>query len=129
MRLSPVSLSRDGVGRYVDASPTVGTRPRPVPITDADASYQDQHRARIQRYLTLMSFRIPSFLASALVYGMTGSPWWATIILGCSLPVPWIAVLIANDRPPRRKQRSSRVDPDPHGTVYPQATTRFKSSY
>jgi len=31
-------------------------------------------------------------------------------IIGLSIPLPWVAVLIANDRPPRSKDEPSRWD-------------------
>lgn len=72
-------------------------------ITGAPTPYDVQHRARVRRYLTLMAFRIPALVAGGVVYSMTGSAWWAVGIVVLSIPLPWIAVLIANDRPPRKR--------------------------
>ena len=42
---------------------------RPVLITAAEPSYEEQHRARVRKYLTLMSFRIPALILAAVAYG------------------------------------------------------------
>ena len=34
----------------------------------------------------------------------------ALLIVAASVPLPWMAVLIANDRPPRRSDESRRFD-------------------
>ena len=39
---------------------------RPVLITRAAPAYEEQHRARVRRYLTIMSFRVPALLLAAL---------------------------------------------------------------
>lgn len=57
-----------------------------------------------------MSIRIPALLLAAIAYGVWANPWISMAIIGLSIPVPWIAVLIANDRPPRRKDEPSRWD-------------------
>ncbi len=72
-------------------------------ITDAHDSLEDQHRARVRKYLTLMAFRVPALLIAGLVYSETGSGLLALAIVAASIPIPWIAVLIANDRPPRKR--------------------------
>ncbi|MEE2032402.1 DUF3099 domain-containing protein [Rhodococcus chondri] len=91
-------------------SPESGSPDNPVLITEAAASLEDQHRARVRKYLTLMSFRIPALLLAAVAYGMFANPWISMAIIGASIPLPWIAVLIANDRPPRAKDEPSRWD-------------------
>lgn len=95
-----------GFGR----SPESGSPEQPVLITEAASSLYDQHRARVRKYVILMSFRIPALTLAAVTYGTFHNPWISATILGVSLPLPWIAVLIANDRPPRSKQEPSRWD-------------------
>ena len=80
---------------------------RAVLITEAAPSLEDQHRARVRRYLFIMSFRIPCLFLAAWAYGEFGG-LAAVLIIGVSVPLPWVAVLIANDRPPRRKDEPSR---------------------
>lgn len=72
-------------------------------ITDAQDSLEDQHRARVRKYLTLMAFRVPALVIAGIVYSSTGSGLLALAIVAASIPIPWVAVLIANDRPPRKR--------------------------
>lgn len=82
----------------------------PVLITEAQLSLEDQHRARVRRYTIIMAFRIPCLVLAALAYSMWGSALISLLIIAVSIPLPWIAVLIANDRPPRGKDEPSRWD-------------------
>jgi fatty acid desaturase len=55
----------------------------------------------------MMGFRALSLLAAAILVG-THAPllWlWIPICLFGMLVVPWLAVLLANDRPPKRRHR------------------------
>jgi len=68
-------------------------------ITAAEPSYDDQFRARRKRYVIMMSFRIPCLILATLLYQ---TPWLAILVIAVSIPLPWMAVLIANDRPARK---------------------------
>ncbi|AWK73036.1 MULTISPECIES: DUF3099 domain-containing protein [Rhodococcus] len=92
------------------ASGEAGSPNNPVLITEAARSIEDQHRARVRKYLIIMSFRFPALIFSAAAYGIWGNAWISMAIIGLSIPLPWIAVLIANDRPPRTKDEPSRYD-------------------
>lgn len=82
----------------------------PVLITAAEVSYDDQHAARKRKYMIMMAMRVP-FLVLALVFYQT---WWLALALVIlSIPLPWIAVLIANDRPPRKSERVNRFEATP----------------
>ncbi|MFC5335075.1 DUF3099 domain-containing protein [Mycobacterium branderi] len=83
---------------------------RPVLITAAAPSYEVQHRERVRKYLTLMAFRIPALVLAALAYGAWHNGLISLLILVASIPLPWMAVLIANDRPPRRADEPRRFD-------------------
>jgi hypothetical protein len=83
---------------------------RPVLITAAAPSYEVQHRARVRKYLTLMSIRVPALLLAAFAYGAWHNGLISLLIVGASVPLPWMAVLIANDRPPRRSDEPRRFD-------------------
>lgn len=72
-------------------------------ITQAQPSQEDQQRARVRRYLSLMAFRVPALILAGVVYGATGNGLLALAVIALSIPLPWVAVLIANDRPPREK--------------------------
>ncbi len=88
-----------------------GPRPdAPVLITEAAPSLEQQHRDRVRRYMLLMGFRIPCLLLAAGAYGLWHNALISLAIIGVSIPLPWIAVLVANDRPPRRKDEPSRWD-------------------
>ncbi|WP_278264025.1 DUF3099 domain-containing protein [Nocardia sp. AG03] len=82
----------------------------PVLITEAAPSLDEQHRARVRRYTIIMAFRIPCLVLAAITYSMFENPLISILIIVASVPLPWIAVLIANDRPPRTKNEPSRWD-------------------
>lgn len=75
----------------------------PVLITGARESYRDELAARKKRYFILMSVRIPALLLAAGALALWNNPWIALAIVAVSIPVPWIAVIGANDRPPLPK--------------------------
>ena len=66
-----------------------------------------------------MFWRIPAFLAAAVAYGIWHNGLVSLAILAASIPLPWMAVLIANDRPPRRAEEPRRFPdaPQPHRAV------------
>ncbi|MDZ7886200.1 MAG: DUF3099 domain-containing protein [Mycobacterium sp.] len=74
---------------------------RPVLITRAALPQDEQHRERVRKYLTIMAFRIPCLILAAGAYGIWHNGLISLAIIVVSIPLPWIAVLIANDRPPR----------------------------
>ena len=76
----------------------------PVLITDAPASPAQQRADRTRRYTFLMGGRLVLFVLAALVYPL--SAWLAVALLALSIPLPWMAVLIANDAPPRSRRRT-----------------------
>jgi hypothetical protein len=76
-----------------------------VLVTDAPRSYLEELAVRKRRYGILMAFRIPCLLVAATLYHI---PWLAVTFLALSIPLPWMAVLIANDRLPRSASRAER---------------------
>ncbi len=77
----------------------------PVLITEAAPSFDDKHAARKRKYAIMMSARIPCLIL-AMVFIQT---WWLALgFILLSVPLPWMAVLIANDRPPRRAEEPRR---------------------
>ncbi len=77
----------------------------PVLITEAEPSYDDQQAARRRKYAIMMSLRIPCLVLAVLVHPI----WWLSLaILAVSIPLPWVAVLIANDRPPRKNEHVNK---------------------
>lgn len=77
----------------------------PVLITEAAPSYDDEYAARKRKYLTMMLLRLPCLVLAGIFH----ETWWLALgIVLLSIPLPWIAVLIANDRPPRKKEDVNR---------------------
>ncbi len=64
----------------------------------------------MRKYLTIMAFRIPALILAAVAYGIWENGLISLAIIVVSIPLPWIAVLIANDRPPRRAEEPRRYD-------------------
>ncbi|MDJ0391739.1 DUF3099 domain-containing protein [Rhodococcus sp. G-MC3] len=87
-----------------------GSARHPALITEAQSSVEEQHKARVRKYMFIMSFRIPALVLAAISYSLWANPWIAMAIVGVSIPLPWMAVLIANDRPPRTQDEISRYD-------------------
>lgn len=81
----------------------------PVLITDAAMSYEEELAARKQRYKIMMGLRIPLMILAAVFYTI---PWLAVTLLVLSIPLPWMAVLIANDRLPKKREDANRYRPD-----------------
>ncbi|MBN9100238.1 MULTISPECIES: DUF3099 domain-containing protein [unclassified Pseudonocardia] len=73
----------------------------PVLITDAPMSYEQELAARKHRYKIMMGMRVPLMILAAIFYTI---PWLAVTLLIISIPLPWMAVLIANDRLPRKRE-------------------------
>jgi hypothetical protein len=84
---------------------------RPVLITRAAPAYEEQQRERIRKYVTLMACRVPALILAAVAYGIWENGLISLAIILVSVPLPWMAVLIANDRPPRRAEEPRRYDP------------------
>ncbi|MBG0559980.1 DUF3099 domain-containing protein [Actinoplanes aureus] len=90
---------------------------RPVLITNAARSQDDQLRSRQIRYVTMMSVRAGCLILGAVLISAKVPLlplWLALCALGMVL-LPWMAVLIANDRPPKSKEeraadRAARED-------------------
>ncbi len=73
----------------------------------------------MRKYLTMMSFRIPALILAAVAYGIWQNGLISLAIIVVSIPLPWIAVLIANDRPPRRAEEPRRYEARPAHSAVP----------
>jgi hypothetical protein len=103
---------------------------QPILITAAAPAYEVQHRRRVRKYLTLMSFRIPALILAAVAYGMWHNGLVSLLIVAASIPLPWMAVLIANDRPPRRADEPRRFDgPTRRTPLFPNAERQSLERY
>ena len=91
---------------------TQGRDVDPVLITEAEPSLDEQLTARRNKYLLMMLTRIVCLIAAAVFYR---TPWLLAIFVAGAVVLPWMAVLIANDRPPKKAQRMHRYGghPDP----------------
>jgi hypothetical protein len=85
-------------------------RGRPVLITAAAPSYEEERRARVRKYAILMGCRVPALILAAVAYGAWHNGLISLLIVAVSVPLPWMAVLIANDRPARRSNEPRRFD-------------------
>lgn len=82
----------------------------PVLITDAQQSYEEELAARKRRYGIMMGMRVPCLVVAALLYN---HPLLAAGLIVLSIPLPWMAVIIANDRLPRKHSRFQRYRDEP----------------
>lgn len=81
-------------------------RERPVLVTGAPMSREEEFNARRKRYLLTMAARIVLLVAAALIAPYSVA---AAVAVGAlSAILPWLAVIAANDGPPKnsRKYRS-----------------------
>jgi hypothetical protein len=86
---------------------------RPVLITTAERSQEDQLRTRQVRYLAMMSIRVVCLLAAAILF-TTQPPllWlWLSLCAAGMIVIPWVAVVLANDRLPKERHRWRRHRP------------------
>ncbi|MDN5929767.1 MAG: DUF3099 domain-containing protein [Pseudonocardia sp.] len=72
-------------------------------------SYEEELATRKQRYKIMMGLRIPLMILAAVFYT---TPWLAVTLLILSIPLPWMAVLIANDRLPKKREDANRYRAD-----------------
>jgi hypothetical protein len=95
---------------------------RPVVITDAERSQDDQLRAREIRYVIMMGLRLVCVVVAGVLVGLKVPllPLWLALCVAGAILLPWLAVILANDRPPKeehrllRRRRPSREIAAPH---------------
>jgi hypothetical protein len=75
-------------------------RAEPVLITEAQVSVAEQHAARKKRYAITMAIRGVCILLAAVFYQVV---WLMLLFAVLCAVLPWIAVVMANDRPPKKK--------------------------
>lgn len=79
---------------------------RPISISDAQPSFEETQRARKRIYAMLMVIHLVGFTLA----GVLAHLWWlALAIVAVTGPLPWVAVVIANDRPPRKRREAQRL--------------------
>ena len=77
----------------------------PVLITGAAVSPAEQFAARRRRYSLIMSLRIPCLVGAGILALGFGWTIAAAVLVVLSVPLPWMAVLIANNAPPRKAEK------------------------
>lgn len=83
---------------------------QPVLITEAARSYDEQFADRKRKYALMMGMRFPCLILAGVFY----QTWWLALgFIVLSIPLPWVAVLIANDRPPLKKEEVNRYEREP----------------
>lgn len=96
---------------------------RPILITGAERSQAEQLHSRQVRYVVMMSIRGVCLVVAAVLVS-TKAPllwlWLPLCLLGMVL-IPWLAVLLANDRPPKEQYRfrhkHSEAEETPHQAI------------
>jgi hypothetical protein len=79
------------------------SRERNLPlITSAPESPDDEYSRRKRRYAIMMSLRALCVLGAALTYHVSG--WVAAAFAIAGVVLPWCAVIIANDGPPKNRR-------------------------
>jgi len=79
----------------------------PILITDASRSQDDQLQSRQVRYLVMMGIRVLCLVVGATLVVVEAPMLWLWLPL-CGVGmilVPWLAVILVNDRPPKDKHR------------------------
>jgi hypothetical protein len=78
---------------------------RPTVITNAARSPADQYRSRQIRYVSMMAGRAACLIIGAILVSVRPPllPLWLILCAIGMVFLPWAAVLIANDRPPKTK--------------------------
>jgi Flp pilus assembly protein TadB len=79
-------------------------KPAPVLITTAPEDPEREQRRREIRYVIMMSFRAGCLVAGAIIVSTKPPLWglWLALAVAGMVVLPWLAVLMANDRRPRR---------------------------
>ena len=78
---------------------------RPVLITNAARSQSDQLKSRQIRYVSMMGLRVACLITGAILISVRPPllPVWLIMCAAGTVFLPWAAVLIANDRPPKSR--------------------------
>jgi hypothetical protein len=118
MGLSRAGAALDGEALPVTIGRDSGNESEPVLITEAQPSLDEQLSARRTKYLIMMSLRVVCLVLAATFYH---TPWLLAIFVVGAVALPWMAVLIANDRPPKKALKPHRFGghPDPTKAITP----------
>jgi arginine exporter protein ArgO len=95
---------------------------RPSVITDAARSQGDQLRSREIRYVSMMGLRAVCLITGAVLISVRPPllPLWLILCAAGMVILPWMAVLIANDRPAKTKaERAAAAMPSSRRMIEP----------
>jgi hypothetical protein len=87
-------------------------RPAPILITDAAENPEREFRRREIRYVAMMGVRALCLVGAALLASAKPPLWglWLALCLIGMVVLPWLAVVLANDRPAKsRIERAAAV--------------------
>ena len=88
-------------------------KPAAVLITDAPEDPEKELRRREIRYVSMMLLRAACLVGAAVLVSVKPPLWglWIVLCLVAMLLLPWFAVLLANDRPPKKRQPHQPTPP------------------
>jgi hypothetical protein len=94
---------------------------RPILITDAEESPEKQRHSREIRYISMMAVRALCLILAAVlaVAQVPLLPLWLGLCAAGMILLPWMAVLIANDRPVKAEHRWRHRKPETSGPPEP----------
>lgn len=110
MGLSRADAAPDGEALPVTIGRDSGDGNEPVLITEAQPSLDEQLSARRTKYLIMMGVRVVCLVLAAAFYH---TPWLMAVFVIGAVALPWMAVLIANDRPPKKAMKVHRFGGHP----------------
>jgi Flp pilus assembly protein TadB len=87
---------------------------RPILITEAPVNADHEYSQRRKKYLIMMIIRALCVIGAASTFGYSG--WLAAAFVAAAVVLPWSAVLIANNRPPKQAVRFRRFLPGTLGS-------------
>lgn len=97
-------------GGRIEASPAgrrdvVRRNRKPVLITDAAEDPERELRRREIRYVAMMLIRALCLIAGAIIISTKPPLWplWLVLAVVGTVLIPWLAVILANDRPAKTK--------------------------
>jgi hypothetical protein len=98
------------VGTYGGRIETVvrDRKPEPVLITDAAEDPERELRRREIRYVAMMLLRAACLIAGAVIVSTKPPLWglWVVLCIAAMVLLPWFAVILANDRPAKKRRRA-----------------------
>jgi Flp pilus assembly protein TadB len=83
-------------------------RSQPVLITEARPSVAEEHAARKKRYAITMAVRAVCIILAAVFYHVI---WLMALFAVLGTVLPWVAVVMASDVPPKKRVTIQRPPP------------------